>query len=100
MVAFAWNTHATQIWGKIQEKNQEKIPALSVAKKGREVTLTFDDKLVGHFVLWVPGQVKSTIEFSPKQQGQFGSDIWERLMFWWRCANRETGTISSRYIYW
>ena len=25
--------------------------ALCVAKKGREVTLTFDDKLVGHFAL-------------------------------------------------
>ena len=39
------------------EKSGEKFQlfvfqtALCVAKKGREVTLTFDDKLVGHFVL-------------------------------------------------
>ena len=39
--------------GKTRKKFQLFVfqTALCVAKKGREVTLTFDDKLVGHFVL-------------------------------------------------
>ena len=40
-VAFARNTHATRV----QEKIQEKILSLCVAKKGREVTLTIDNKV-------------------------------------------------------
>ena len=36
-VAFARNIHANQAWEKIQDK----IPGLCIAKKGREVTLTY-----------------------------------------------------------
>ena len=39
--ASAWNTHAT--W--MREKIQEKIPGFCIAKKGREVTLNIDDEV-------------------------------------------------------
>ena len=61
-VASAWNTRATRM----REKIQEKIPGFCIAKKGREVTLNIDDE-VGQVLyaangqMAVYGQMKSTI---------------------------------------